>query len=116
MDAEKINLFIASKGDYFPSESIPMIRERLEQLDPANELSVQATSYLNPWINLAVSFLVGEFGVDRFLINQVGLGIGKLVLTLCCGAGMVWWIVDLFLIYGATKKRNLEKFLLAVGG
>ena len=115
MEADKVNLFISTKGDYFPSESLPMIRERLEHLDPACEMSVMATSYLNPLINLAVSFFIGELGVDRFLIGQVGAGIGKLLLTMCCGAGLVWWFIDLFLIMGATKKRNLEKFMLAAG-
>ncbi len=115
MEAEKVNLFISSKGDYFPSESLPMIRERLEHLDPACEMSVMATGYLNPLINLAVSFFVGAFGVDRFLIGQTGMGVGKLLLTMCCGAGSVWWLVDLFLIMSATKKRNLEKFMLAAG-
>jgi len=116
MDANQINIFLASKGDYFPSESIPMIRERLEHLDPQYGLAATSIDYLNPIVNLIVSIFVGEFGVDRFLIGQTGLGIGKLLLFLCCGSGLVWWIVDLFLIMGATKQRNLEKFLMAVGG
>lgn len=119
MDAEKINLFISTKGDNFPSEAIPMIRERLEHLDPSRELAVMSASYTSPILNLILSIFLGEFGVDRFLIGDIGLGIGKLAVYWAgvwfCGIGAIWWLIDLFLIMGATKKKNLEKFLLTVG-
>jgi len=115
MDSEKINLFISTKGDNFPSESLPMIRERLQNVPSDRELSIMAMNYTNPILNLIISIFVGEFGVDRFIIGDIGLGFGKLALTCCCGVGLIWWFVDLFLIIGATKKKNMEKLLLAIG-
>ena len=112
MDAEKINLFIATKGENFPTESYGYIRERLEQVSPTNEMAIMATSYTNPILAIVLSVLVGEFGVDRFIIGDIGLGIGKLLTGGGCG---IWWLIDLFLIMDATKKKNLEKFMTIAG-
>ena len=120
MEAEKINLFISTKGDYFPSDAIPMMRERLEHMNPDYELAVTSVSYLNPMLSLGISIgqgFIGLPGIDRIMIGQTWLGIGKFALTwLGCGTGLIWWIADWFLIVPATKQRNLEKFIQALGG
>ncbi|MBO4564859.1 MAG: TM2 domain-containing protein [Bacteroidaceae bacterium] len=112
MNADKVNLFIASKGDNFPSESIPMIKERLTNLSDDNELAVMAMDFTNPVLTIVLSVFFGELGVDRFIIGDIGLGIGKLLTGGGCG---VWWLIDLFLIMGATKKKNFEKLMTAIG-
>jgi len=45
-----------------------------------------------------MSVVFGQFGVDRFIMGHVGLGILKL---LTFGGLGVWWLIDLILI--ATK-------------
>lgn len=112
MDREKINVFLVYKSDMFPSESLPMLKERLEQASPEQDMVILATSLTSPTVTLIVSIFVGAFGIDRFIIGDVGIGIGKLLLTPCCGIG---WLIDLFLIMGATRKKNLKKILLAIG-
>jgi len=112
MDAEKVNLFIATKGDNFPAESIPMIRERLINLSSNNEMAIMAMDYTNPILTIILSVLFGELGIDRFIIGDIGLGIGKLLTGGGCG---IWWLIDLFLIMDATKKKNLEKLMMTIG-
>jgi len=112
MDAEKVNLFIATKGDNFPAESIPMIRERLMNLSSNNEMAIMAMDYTNPVLTIVLSVLFGELGIDRFIIGDIGLGIGKLLTGGGCG---IWWLIDLFLIMDATKKKNLEKLMMTIG-
>ena len=112
MDADKVNLFIATKGSNFPAESIPMIKERLLNLSSENEMAVMAMEYTNPILTIVLSVFFGELGVDRFIIGDIGLGIGKLLTGGGCG---VWWLIDLFLIMDATKKKNLEKLMMTIG-
>jgi TM2 domain-containing membrane protein YozV len=46
----------------------------------------------------------GSFGVDRFYIGNIILGILKLITF---GAFFIWTIVDWFLITNATRKANV---------
>lgn len=50
---------------------------------------------------LLLSFFLGYFGVDRFYLGHVGLGIVKLLTFGGCG---FWYIIDFILI--ATRKVN----------
>ena len=95
MEAEKINLFIATKGDYFPAETIPMIKERMTYLASDNEMAIMAADYTNPILSIVLSVVLGGYGIDRFLIGDIGIGIGKLLTGGGCG---VWWLIDIFLI------------------
>ena len=53
------------------------------------------------WVlTLIMSILFGEFGVDRFIMGHIGLGILKLI----TGGGFgIWWLIDVILI--ATKHN-----------
>jgi TM2 domain-containing membrane protein YozV len=55
---------------------------------------------------LIVSLLAGTLGIDRFLIGDTGLGIGKL---LTCGGFGIWAIIDWFMIMDATRDKNMVK-------
>jgi TM2 domain-containing membrane protein YozV len=51
-----------------------------------------------------LSYFLGTFGVDRFYLGYVGLGILKL---LTCGGAGIWTIIDLVLI-GMGRMRDAE--------
>lgn len=111
MDANSITLFLAQNSDRFPIESMPMIKSKLEEVDEQRFFLISSQEYRNPVIVLIISLLFGTLGIDRFLIGQTGLGIAKL---LTCGGLGFWTIVDWFIIMGATRESNLEKFLRVV--
>lgn len=52
-------------------------------------------------VALLLSILVGQFGVDRFYLGYVGLGILKL-LTL--GGLGIWWLIDVIMIATDNMK------------
>jgi TM2 domain-containing membrane protein YozV len=68
---------------------------------PNAEICVKCGVRLRPagqkeWVvALVLSILVGMFGVDRFYLGYVGLGILKLLTGGGCG---IWYIVDIVLI------------------
>lgn len=61
-------------------------------------------------LTLLLSIFVGGLGIDRFYLGHIGLGVGKLLVTLLSlgTVGWIWWIVDLILI--ATRKINSDGF------
>lgn len=91
---------------YLPESQLPMIRERLLNLDDDRAIAVQMVQFKDPTITLMLSIFCGGYGIDRFYIGDTGIGIGKLLTLGGCG---IWAIIDWFLITNATRKKNLEK-------
>ena len=106
MDAQKVDMYIMSNAKFFESHQVAMIRERLIALDDSKWVMVQSVQLKDPTISLIVSLLAGSLGIDRFIIGDVGLGVGKL---LTCGGLGIWTIIDWFLIMGATREKNMQK-------
>ena len=106
MDAQKVDMFIMANGKYFESHQVAQIRDKMLQLDDSKWSIIQTFQFKDPTVSLIVSVLVGSLGIDRFLIGDTGLGVGKL---LTCGGLGIWTIIDWFLIMGATREKNMSK-------
>lgn len=107
MENTKIDMFIATMCEKFPSEKIMLIRDQLEKLDDNKFIIIQSLDYKNPTTLLIVSIFLGSLGIDRFMLGQVGLGVLKLF-TL--GGLGLWTIIDWFTVMGRTKEINFKKF------
>ena len=68
----------ADGGQWFPASQVPGL--------------FSSKSWM---IALILSLVVGEFGIDRFYLGHIGLGILKLVTLGGCG---VWAVIDVVLI------------------
>ena len=106
MDAQKVDMFIMSNGKFFEGHQMNMIRERLLALDDSKWAVLSTTQFKDPTTTLIVSLLAGSLGIDRFMIGDTGLGVGKL---LTCGGMGIWAIIDWFQIQKATREKNMQK-------
>jgi TM2 domain. len=111
MEAQKVDLFLLTHSKYFEGYLVPQIRERLLQMDDSKLVHVMANDFKEPAFSLVFSFMGGHFGVDRFVIGDVGLGVAKL---LTCGGFGIWAIVDWFVIMGRTREINFQKLQRAI--
>ncbi|HJT64639.1 MAG TPA: NINE protein [Candidatus Limnocylindria bacterium] len=59
-------------------------------------------------VALLLSAFLGTFGIDRFYLGYVGLGILKLITLGGCG---IWWVIDLILIATGGLKDSRGKAL-----
>ena len=108
MEQNKVDLFIATMGNRFPAEKLMLIKEQLLKLSDDKLIIVQSVEYKDPVLMLILSIFVGYLGIDRFMLGEVGLGVGKL---LTCGGFGIWAIIDWFFIMNATREHNFRKFM-----
>jgi TM2 domain-containing membrane protein YozV len=106
MESQKVDMFIIANAKCFDSQHINYIRERLLAIDDSKWAMIQTLQLKDPTTSLIISVVGGSFGIDRFMIGDTGMGIGKL---LTCGGLGIWAIVDWFMIQGATREKNYEK-------
>ena len=114
------------------------LQSRLDSLNDSQRseafLRIQDAKLKTPIIVDICNFFFGNFGVGRFMIGDIGLGIGRLVYSLVAlGASGIaddeesnmvangllffmwgWWLVDLFLVLKKVRMQNLRKVLLAI--
>ena len=106
MDAQKVDMFIMTNAKFFESHQINMVRDRLIALDNSKWALISTVQLKDPTTVLIISLFAGSLGVDRFMIGDTGLGIGKL---LTCGGLGFWTIIDFFMIQKATREKNMDK-------
>lgn len=106
MEESKVDMFIMANGKFFESHHVARIREQLLQAEDAKWGRLQSLQFKDPTTSLIISIIGGTLGIDRFMIGDTGMGIGKL---LTCGGLGIWALIDLFMIMGATRDKNLIK-------
>ena len=107
MESQKVDMFMMTNAKFFEGHHLNAIRERLLSLDDSKWGLVQTMQFKDPTTSIIVSLLGGGLGIDRFMIGDTGMGVGKL---LTCGGLGIWTIIDWFSISGATREKNMETF------
>lgn len=111
MDSKIINQYLLLNQKYFPEEKLPFLKDKLSRLNENQFSGLYNIQLKDPVILLIISIFLGNFGIDRFLLNNTALGILKL---LTCGGFGLWTLIDWFLIIGKTKEYNLNKIMTII--
>lgn len=108
MDSNRVDMFVATMSNKFPSSNLMTVRERLEKLDDSKMVVIQSIDYKDPTTMLLISLFLGTFGVDRFMLGDTGMGVLKLLTAGLCG---ILTIIDWFKVQSKTKEWNFNKFM-----
>ena len=114
------------------------LQSRLDSLNDSQRseafLRIQEANLKSPLLVAILNFFFGNLGIARFMIGDIGIGIGRLVYSLVAlGASgvaddedtkafagilmavmWIWWLIDLFLVEKKLRMQNLRKVLLAI--
>ena len=106
MEREAIDYFLRKYGHYFAPEDHNFIFNELKNLPESKMNDICAIEYLNPKTITLISVFGGWWGIDRFMMDDEGMGIFKLITLGCCGVVAIY---DWFTVGTRCKKLNLEK-------
>lgn len=131
MNNQNVDMFILNKGNYFPDSALLSIREKLMKCDDSYLSMLLSARFKNPMTGLILSLGLGAYGIDRFYLGQITIGVIKLLLTfsffvcyiilsfqddpnlvLVCllfiqvVGIIVWYIVDIFKVSNEIKNYN----------
>ena len=112
MTSEKVQSILLSYKDLIPSDKVLAFKSALERASDSDYDKLILTKTYNPTTTLLLSIFLGGFGVDRFYIGDVGVGVCKLLFGwLTFG---IWPLVDIFCCYKKSKEKNLQNLLSAL--
>lgn len=109
MDMQRVDMYIISNQKYFPSEKIVYLKEKLAAMDESKFSILSTVELKDPTTLLLVSIFLGSFGVDRFMLGDIGMGVLKLLTGGLCG---VLTIIDWFTISSKVKEANFNSVMM----
>ena len=108
MDAQKVDMFIMTNQKYLPAEKILYLKERLLEADESKFNLITAVEFKDPMTLLLISLFLGAYGVDRFMLEDTGMGVLKLLTGGLCG---ILTIIDWFTVQKKAKELNFNKLI-----
>jgi len=105
MEQNKVDMFVGMNVENFKQQDLMLIKQKLEQMDDSKFSFIQGAEYQKPSTILLIAILLG---MERFWLNDIGLGILKVVTCYGC---MIWWLVDILSAKERAKKYNFAKFM-----
>ena len=113
MTEQTINNFLLINSKYFDMSMMPEIKLLLQNADESLSQNLCSIEFKDPSILQLYSILLGTYGIDRFMLGDVGMGLLKLFTGGVCG---ILWIIDAVNIQQKTKEYNFNKLRSALSG
>ena len=104
MDSNQVNFWLSINAANFAPEVLPTVKSKLEQLDDTQMMYLQSVSFKKPSTIFLIALLLGW---ERFLLDDIALGIVKVITAYGCG---IWWLIDIFSAKKRAMKYNFEQF------
>jgi hypothetical protein len=104
METKQVNFWLATNAEMFAPEALAGIKSKLEQMDDSRLMYLSNASFHKPSTMLLIAIFLGW---ERFFMDDVGLGVVKLVTCYGCG---VWWLIDIFSAKKRAQKYNFQQF------
>ncbi|MBQ8229096.1 MAG: TM2 domain-containing protein [Clostridia bacterium] len=110
MTENNVRQIISSLKSNLPEDKLYIIKRKLEETPDEKFDEIFCAKFHNPTHILLFSIFLGSLGVDRFLIGDTGLGIGKLLLGWAtCG---IWPLMDIFFSHSKAKQKNFDNLMM----
>ena len=109
VDPQKVEMYILSHKNYFPSNKLIYLKTKMLNLDEKEFDLIYFTKLKSPDLIFLVSVFFGVFGIDRFMIKDIAIAILKLFTFSLC---LTLWFYDLFTIAERVKKINFETIII----
>jgi TM2 domain-containing membrane protein YozV len=108
MSDDKLFYFMATNGKYFPGDKLVYIQDQLRTLNDSKLIFIGSLEFHDPTIMLLVSVFLGTWGVDRFLMGDIGMGFFKLFTGGLCG---IVTVIDWFSVMDRAREKNFLKLM-----
>lgn len=106
---DKLDNYIISNQRFFPSDKVIYLREKMSNVSEPELDKLVGITLKDPSTFLLLSIFLGIFGVDRFMLGDVGYGLIKL---LTFGGFGILYIIDWFSVVKRTKEKNFNTLIL----
>lgn len=108
MRAELVQAFMMKNGECFDMMAAQDVQRQLLELDDSKAPFFMSLGLQNPTLILVLAIFTGW---ERFFLNDMAMGILKLITCYGCG---IWWLIDIFSARNRTLEYNYKKFSEAV--
>lgn len=110
MKEENVRQILSAVNGKLPEEKVMILKNKLLTVPDEKIDELICADLYKPTHILLFSIFLGGLGVDRFMIGDMGLGIGKLLLGWAtCG---LWPLIDIFISYKKAKEKNFNKLMM----
>jgi hypothetical protein len=99
----KVDMFIGLNAENFHPHDLMIIKDKLEKMNDDKFFLIQGVELQKPSTIFLIAIILGW---ERFWLDDVGLGILKIVTFYGC---FIWWLVDIFSAKDRAKKYNFAK-------
>jgi hypothetical protein len=106
--SQKADIYFMTNQKFFPSEKLYAVKERLDGMTDEQIQRLMYVQLKDPTTYLLISIFIGELGIDRFLLGDVGMGILKLLTAGLCG---ILWIYDMVTIQDKVRNINFDELM-----